>query len=142
MKTYWRNIEQAASAEVKSAEKMMSDSQAFIAEGLVPIGRYRQALEDLARRADACGISGHEEEGDIVLPPLYDSEAHVEFLDSIARQPEQYHAFLLLQKVCLLEDTLAYLQRFGDLNADTTIQGLIRILRGPAVDIAPIKPEA
>lgn len=64
------------------------------------------------------------------------------FFDGIIRQPEQYHAFLLMQKVKLLEDTLRYLQRFGEPYADTTIQGLIRVLRGPAMGIAPIVPEA
>ena len=120
----------------------MPDSQTFSSRMHVPIKRYRQALEDLARRADACGISGYEEEGDTVLPPLYDSEAHVDFFDSIIRQPEQYHAFLLLQKVNLLEDTLGYLQRFGEPYADTTIQELIRVLQGPAMGIALIEPEA
>lgn len=120
----------------------MPDSQAFSAGLHVPIEWYKQALEDLARRADAYGISGYEEEGDIVLPPLYDREAHVEFFDSITRQPERHHVFLLLQKVSLLEDTLVYLQRFGDPNTDTAIEGLIRVLRGPAVAIAPIDPGA
>ncbi|MFP1646394.1 hypothetical protein [Pontitalea aquivivens] len=78
---------------------MIPDSQVFCSRLHVPIKRYKQALEYLARRADACGISGYQEEGDIILPPLYDSEAHVEFFDSITRQLEQYHAFLLLQKV-------------------------------------------
>ena len=121
---------------------MMPDTHAFSSRLHVPIERYKQALEDLACRADACGISGYEEEGDIVLPPLYDSEAHVEFFNSITRQPEQYHAFLLLQKVNLLEDTLGYLQRFGEPYADTTIQRLIRVLRDPAEGITPKDPEA
>lgn len=108
----------------------------------MPIEQYKQVLGDLARRADACGISGYEEEGDIVLPPLYDSEAHVEFFDKISRQPEKYHAFLLLQKVSLLEDTLVYLQRFGDRDADTTIQMLICDLRGPALGIGLMDPGA
>lgn len=120
----------------------MPDSQSFSGGQHMPIEQYKQALEDLARRADACGISGYEEEGDIVLPSLYDSEAHVALFDKISRQPERYHAFLLLQEVSLLEDTLEYLQRFGEPYADTTIQELIRVLRGPAMGIAPIDPEA
>lgn len=57
----------------------MPNSQSFSAERHMPIEQYKQVLGDIARRAEACCISGYEEEGDIVLPPLYDSEAHVDF---------------------------------------------------------------
>ncbi|WP_264214279.1 hypothetical protein [Leisingera thetidis] len=102
--------------------------------------RYKQALEDLARLADACGILGWEEEGDIVLPPLYDSGAQVDFFDNISRQPDQYHAFLLLQQVSLLEETLAHLRQYGEPDVETSVQDLICMLRGVAAGVAPINP--